>query len=186
MPVWPRKGKAGKGNRWPLGVSQSTRPCTPPHSLFPVLQYYHLNALGFESKCAPRLMVSARTIFPAKGPAQPAFPSARLSQGQMTSFSVVWSPDSPAPGSSESIRQGPLSVGISILIWKKLQTQKGTSKEAEGQEIPHVIAGQQEIPPRDHGTAGNHAYVIPTVPGTSMPQTLIQSGVCSHWLWGLL
>lgn len=72
-------------------------------------------------------MVSARTIFPAHGPAQPAFPSARLSQGQMTSFSVVWSPDSPAPGSSESIRQGPLSVGISILIWKKLATFLGFS-----------------------------------------------------------
>lgn len=128
MPVWPSKGKAVKGKRWPLGVSQSTRPFhrTPPHSFFPVLQY-HPNALGFESKCAPGLMVSARTIFPAHSPAQPAFPSARLSQGQMTSFSVVWSPDSPAPGSSESIRQGPLSVGISILIWKKLATFLGFS-----------------------------------------------------------
>lgn len=71
--------------------------------------------------------MSARTVFPAQGPAQPAFPSARLSQGQMTSFSVVWSPDSPAPVSSESIRKGPLSGGISILIWKKLATFLGFS-----------------------------------------------------------
>lgn len=127
-----------------------------------------------------------RTIFPTQGPAQPAFPSARLSQGQMTSFSVVWSPDSPALGSSESIRQVPLSVGISILIWKKLQTQKENNKDAEGSVIPHVIEGWQVIPPHDCRMAGNHAHMIPTVPRTSMPQTLTQSGMCSHWLWGLL
>lgn len=59
-------------------------------------------------------------------PAQPAFPSARLSQGQMTSFSVARSPDSPV--SSESIRQGPLSMGTSILIWKKFVTFLGFSR----------------------------------------------------------
>lgn len=46
----------------------------------------------------------------------------RLSQGQMTSFSVARSPDSPVPASSESIKQVPLPVGTSILIWKKFAT----------------------------------------------------------------
>ena len=59
--------------------------------------------------------------------AQPAWPSAGLSQGQMTSFSVAWSPRAPGPGSSESIRQAPLPIGTSILIWKKLQTQEQSS-----------------------------------------------------------
>ena len=59
--------------------------------------------------------------------AQPAWPSAGLSQGQMTSFSVAWSPRAPGPGSSESIRQAPLPIGTSILIWKKLQTHEQSS-----------------------------------------------------------
>lgn len=66
-----RQGK-GKGF-WPLRVSQSTRPCTPPHSLFPVFQY-HPNALGFESKCAPGLMLSARTIFSGARPCSACHP----------------------------------------------------------------------------------------------------------------
>lgn len=39
----------------------------------------------------------------------------------MTSF-MAWSPCSPVPASSESIRQVPLPVGTSILIWKKFVT----------------------------------------------------------------
>lgn len=42
----------------------------------------------------------------------------------MTSFLMARSPDSPVPVSSESIRQVPLSIRTSILIWKKLQTQE--------------------------------------------------------------
>lgn len=120
MPFWPSKGKSGKGKG---GHWESVRAHVP--ALRPICSFQYSNTtlmhLG-RSKCAPGLMVYARTVFPAPRSAQPAFPSARLSQGQMTSFSVVWSPDSPAPVSSESIRQGPLSVGISILIWKKLAT----------------------------------------------------------------
>lgn len=55
--------------------------------------------------------------------AQLALPSVRLSQGQMTSFSMAWSLRSPVLVSSESTRQVPLPVGTSILIWKKLQAQ---------------------------------------------------------------
>ena len=44
--------------------------------------------------------------------AQPAWPSTGLSQGQTTSFSVAWSP--------RALRQAPLPMGTSILIWKKL------------------------------------------------------------------
>lgn len=71
--------------------------------------------------------------------AQPAFPSARISQGQMTSFSMAWSPESPVPVSSVSIRQVPLSVGTSILIWKKLQAQKESKYVGtEGHRIPSL------------------------------------------------
>lgn len=135
MPFWPSKGKSGKGKG---GHWESVRAHVP--ALRPVCSFQSSNTtlmhLG-RSKCAPGLMVYARTVFPAPGSAQPAFPSARLSQGQMTSFSVVWSPDSPAPVSSESIRQGPLSVGISILIWKKLRTQKQVKRERKGRQSPH-------------------------------------------------
>lgn len=128
-----KQGKVRKGERRPLGFGQSKCPCTPPVCSFQSSNTTLMH-LG-RSKRAPGLMVYARTVFPAPGSAQPAFPSARLSQGQMTSFSVVWSPDSPAPVSSESIRQGPLSVGISILIWKKLWTQMQV-KRKEGRAIP--------------------------------------------------
>lgn len=45
-----KQGKVRKGERWPLGVGQSTCPCTLPRLLLPVLQY-HSNALGSEQVC---------------------------------------------------------------------------------------------------------------------------------------
>lgn len=84
---------------------------------------YDLNALRFESGSGGPTQRSLPAS-PAwcRAPAQPAFPSAWLSQGQMTSFLMAWSLDSPVPVSSESIRQVPLSTGTSILIWKKFVT----------------------------------------------------------------
>lgn len=77
--------------------------------------------------------------------AQPAWPSAGLSQGQMTSFSVAWSPRAPGPGSSESIRQAPLPMGTSILIWKKLQTHEQSSVWRQ-----KVTTPSSPNPPRRH------------------------------------
>lgn len=125
MPFFcPREG--GLGGREGAGhweSSQSMLPHNPPHLISPDPKYY-CNALWFESKRAPHSGVCWEHPLGPRTLAQPALPWARLSQGQMTSFSVACSADSPVPVSSESIRQVPLSVGTSILIWKKLRAQK--------------------------------------------------------------
>lgn len=105
------------------------------------------NALWFESKLAhgPICGVCREPLLGPGPLAQLAFPPARLSQGQMTSFSMAWSPDSPVPASSESIRQVPLCVGTSILIWKKLQAQKESMCMGTGRiPNPHLTLTSPE------------------------------------------
>lgn len=127
MPFFcPRKGRSG--GRVGIGhwdPSQGTLPIIHPALS---LQAPNLIEMHFGSRTsepvAPSRGVCRECSVGPEPLAQPAFPSARLSQGQMTSFSMAWSPDSPVPVSSESIRQVPLRVGTSILIWKKLQIQK--------------------------------------------------------------
>lgn len=113
-----------------------------------------------------------------RAPAQPAFPSAWLSQGQMTSFLMAWSLDSPVPVSSESIRQVPLSTGTSILIWKKLRRKKkgeGSGRSTKWEESIGMLA---------HGPRARYARMrTPTDLGTDThacahPRKYVR--ICTH------
>ena len=120
---WWQEKRWGQGEGWPW--ARSTPLQSPPVlSLRPapvIIVHSGPRASGPRGPILPSLWEQ----LPGPRPqAQPVWPSAALSQGQMTPLSVAWSPRAPGSASSESIRQAPLPMGTSILIWKKLQAHE--------------------------------------------------------------